>query len=143
MCYTCRNAQVLLLLALLCVALGCGSGRVPVLGKVVYPDQSPVPAGTVIGQTTIDGKPVSVQANIEADGSFKLGTTLPGDGALPGRYQFIVMPVALGDAELAAGKTPDVDSKYSDFDSAAIFFDVMKDQKNEFTISVTKPKGGR
>ena len=48
---------------------------------------------------------------------FKLGGATPGDGALPGSYKAIIMPVALGDAELAAGKTPSVAGKFTKFET--------------------------
>src|SRR5262245_52426221 len=84
-------------LFLLALAAGCGSGRYPVTGSVTYEDGNPVEAGTVIGEATVEGKSVSVQGKIEKDGTFSWGAAKPGDGALPGNYRVIVMPVALGD----------------------------------------------
>src|SRR4051794_22970469 len=109
---------------LLFVISGCGSGRYPVTGRVTYGDGKPLEAGTVIGEATINGKPVSVQGNVEPDGSFTLGTARPGDGALPGNYRVIVMPVALGDSEMAAGKVPAVDGKFTKFDSSGFSIEV-------------------
>jgi hypothetical protein len=112
---------------------------------VTYEDGSPVEAGTVIGEATVDGKPVGVQGNIERDGAFRWGTDRPGDGALPGKYRVVVMPAALGDSELAAGKTPAVDSKFTKYETSGITFEV-KPGTNELNITVTRPKpraGGR
>jgi hypothetical protein len=119
-------------------AAGCG-GRYDVTGKVVYEDGSPVPAGTVLAEARVDGKLVALQGNIEPDGSFTLGGLKPGDGALPGQYRAAVMPVALGDSELAAGKTPAVEGRYGKFETSDLSFEV-KPEKNIITLTVKKPK---
>lgn len=133
--------SVLAPLYLLVLASGCSSGRYPVTGHVTYEDGSPLAAGTVIGEATVDGKPVSVQGIVEPDGSFSLGTQRPGDGALPGNYRVIVMPVALGDSELAAGKVPAVDGKFTKFNSSGFTCEV-KPEPNVLNLTVTlaKPK---
>lgn len=134
-----RGAGVLVLLALVS---GCGSGRHPVTGRVTYADGTPVEAGTVIGEATVDGKPVGVQGNIAGDGTFSWGADRAGDGALPGNYRVAVMPVALGDSELAAGKQPAVDGKYTKYETSGITFEV-KPGKNELNITVGRPKPRR
>lgn len=118
---------------------GCSTGRYPAVGVVHYPDGTPVEAGTVIAEAKIEGQLVGVQANIEKDGSFKLGGAVPGDGALPGSYRAMVMPVTLGDSEIAAGKTPAVSSKYANIESSGIAFEI-KAEPNKLDIEVTKPK---
>jgi hypothetical protein len=124
---------------LLVFASGCGAGRYPVTGRVTYEDGSPVEAGTVIGEATVNGKVVGVQGNIEKDGMFAWGADRAGDGAFPGLYKVIVMPVALGDSELAEGKQPAVDGKYTKYNSSGITFEV-KPGKNDLRITVTRPK---
>ena len=49
------------------------------------------------------------------------------------------MPVALGDSELAEGKQPAVDGKYTKYGTSGITFEV-KPGKNELNITVTRPK---
>ena len=71
------------LLALFVALPGCGSRRASVTGKVTYEDGTPVEAGSVIGEATVDGKLVAVQATIKKDGSFSWGGDREGDGALP------------------------------------------------------------
>jgi hypothetical protein len=132
-------ARLTVALAVAALVTGCGSGRYPVSGRVTYEDGTPVEAGTVIGEATVDGKLVGVQGNIEPDGRFTLGGERAGDGAFPGSYRVLVMPVALGDAELAEGKTPAVDGKYGKYDSSGLKFEV-KAGKNEFNITVSRPK---
>ena len=127
---------LLMLCGLTCV--GCNGGRLSVEGSVKYPDGTPVPGGTVIAEATVDGKLVGIQGNIEPDGSFKLGGTTPGDGALPGKYRAMIMPVALSDADLSAGKTPALGGKYAKMDSAGIQFEVAQGM-GPLTITVDKP----
>jgi hypothetical protein len=131
------KAPVPLLLAAL--AAGCGSGRYPVAGRVTYEDGTPVEAGTVIGEATVNGKAVGVQGNIQSDGCFRWGTERAGDGAVPGSYRVAVMPVALGDSELAAGKQPAVDARYAKYQTSGVTFEV-KPGKNELNITVTRPQ---
>jgi hypothetical protein len=90
----------------------------------------------------VNGKPVGVQGNIEKDGSFRWGGERAGDGALPGSYRVLVMPRALGDSELAAGKVPAVDGKFGKYETSGITFEV-KPEKNELNITVTRPKPKR
>ena len=134
------HARIILILALSTLAFtGCSTGRYPANGLVHYPDGTPVEAGTVIAEAKIDGQLVGVQANIEKDGTFKLGGAVPGDGALPGNYRAMVMSVTLGDSEIAAGKTPAVSGKYANIETSGISFEV-KAQENKLDIEVTKPK---
>jgi hypothetical protein len=142
-CATCRW-RALAPLFLLALVPGCGSGRYPVTGRVTYEDGTPVEAGTVIAEAVVDGKAVGVQANIEKNGSFSWGANRPGDGALPGSYRVLVMPVPLGDSELAEGKVPAVDGKFMSYETSGLTFEV-KPTKNELNIKVTRPKkaGGR
>ena len=125
---------------LVCLVLvGCGSGRCTVTGKVAYEDGTPVEDGSVIGEATVDGKLVAVQATIQKDGSFSWGGDREGDGALPGQYKVIVVPVGLSEYEQSQGKTPAIDGKYGKYESSGLSFDV-KPGRNEFNITVSKPK---
>src|SRR5262245_21733529 len=132
------------LLLLAALGAGCGSGRYPVTGRVSYPDGTPVEAGTVVAEATVDGKAVGVQGNIGKDGSFRMGADRPGDGALPGQYRVLVMPVALSDLELSQGKAPAVDGKFASYQTSGLTFEI-KPQRNvlDITVSRPKPKPGR
>jgi hypothetical protein len=136
------SPRIVVISLLLALVPGCG-GRAAVGGRVTYEDGTPVEEGTVIGEATVDGKAVGVQGNIARDGSYSWGGDRPGDGALPGNYRVLVMPRALGDSELAEGKVPAVDRKFSRYETSGITFDV-KPGKNTLNITVTrpKPKGG-
>jgi hypothetical protein len=117
---------------------GCGSRRAAVTGKVTYEDGTPVEGGNVIGEATVDGKLVAVQGTIHKDGSFTWGGDREGDGALPGTYKVIVVPVALSEYQLSQGVRPAVDGKYTKYESSGLSFEV-KEGRNEFNVTVSRP----
>ena len=127
------------LLALFLALPGCGSRRAVVAGKVSYEDGTPVEAGSVIGEATVDGKLVAVQGTIQKDGSFTWGGDREGDGALPGTYKVIVVPVSLSEYQLSQGQTPAIDGKYTKYETSGLSFEV-KEGRNEFNITVSRPK---
>jgi hypothetical protein len=133
------RSTAFVLVCLTALAGGCTGGRYKVTGKVTYEDGTPVEAGTVVGEATVDGQPVSLQGAIAKDGTFTLGSSKPGDGAVPGAYRFVVMPPSVSDADQAAGKLPLVDGKYGKFDSSGITLNV-KPERNVLDIKVSKPK---
>jgi hypothetical protein len=120
---------------------GCSSGRNTVAGTVTYDDGTPVESGIVIGDATVDGKPVSVQGTIR-HGAFSWGGAKEGDGALPGQYKVIVVPPALSESEVARGMIPAIDGKWGKYETSGLSFEV-KEGKNEFNIKVTRPKPDR
>jgi hypothetical protein len=124
--------------ALLVGAAGCGSGRIPVTGRVVYEDGSPLTEGTVIGEAEEGGKKVMARGAVQSDGRFRWGTERPCDGAWPGKYRVVVVGRALGDAEASQGKLPAVDPRYANPKTSGIVFEV-KETDNDFTITVTRP----
>lgn len=74
---------------------GCGSGApktVAVTGTVKF-DGKPLPDGTItfmsMGEKGEFGRPATGVLNKE--GKYKLSTFAPGDGALPGKYQVVVV----------------------------------------------------
>ena len=135
-CMTRRLAPALILAAL--VASGCAPARHQVSGRVVYEDGTPLTEGSVVGETT-DGGTFMARGAVKPDGTFEWGTERPGDGAPPGKYRVIVVPRALGDAELAKGELPAVDPKFTKYETSGLTFEV-KAEKNELNITVTRPK---
>ena len=135
-----RKCCFVLAMSLVLLA-GCNSGRCTVTGTVTYEDGSPVEAGSVIGEATVDGKLVAVQGTIK-NGAFTWGGAKEGDGALPGHYKVIVVPISLSEYQLGQGMTPAVDGKFGKYETSGLSFEV-KPGKNEFPIKVTKPKNSR
>jgi hypothetical protein len=134
-----RRLATLTALALLVGVAGCGSGRYPVTGRVLYQDGSPVTEGVVIGEAAEGDRKVMAQGAVQPDGSFRWGTGRPGDGAWPGKYRVVVVARALGEAESARGMLPAVDPKFSNPRTSGIAFDV-NETHNEFNITVTRPR---
>src|SRR5436190_12679120 len=98
---------------------GCNSGRCTVTGTVTYEDGSPVESGNVIGEATVDGKLVAVQGTIR-NGAFSWGGAREGDGALPGDYKVIVVPVSLSEYQLSQGMTSAIDGKYTKYETSGL-----------------------
>src|SRR5262245_26220115 len=84
-----RLTVVLVLVA----AAGCGGSRLyPVEGKVVFPDDTPLTAGTVeFGPVDKDAL-LAPRGEIQADGTFRMSTFKEGDGAPGGEYRVLVTP---------------------------------------------------
>lgn len=133
-------ARWLTTLAFLVGLTGCGSGRQPVHGRVVYEDGSPLTEGSVVGELTEGERKVNARGNVQSDGSFQWGTEKPGDGAAPGKYRVVVLTRELGEGERAKGMLPAVDEKFAKFETSGITIEV-KPGKNELPITVSKPKG--
>jgi hypothetical protein len=124
----------LALVALL--AVGCGSGRYPVGGKVTYPDGTPVTEGTVVFESKDGGKPVTARGAIGTDGSYTLGTLKPGDGVPAGWYKVLVAPKTDPNAVDRPSKPPAVDPRYSEFSTSGLECEV-KPGVNDYPITVT------
>ena len=98
---------------------GCRGGGVnPVEGKVNWKDGSP--AKELAGSQVIFDLPekkTSARGTIQADGTFRLTTNKPDDGALAGDYKVLIIEVgrkALGGPDASALAPGAMDSRYSD-----------------------------
>ena len=139
------NRCVARCLQLACVGLialvgGCNEGprtyRIP--GKLVYEDNSVVPGGSVVLQTTIDGQIISARGMASTDGKFELSTFKAGDGVVAGEHQVAVSPLPA--AEGAKPARPPVPSKYWDFTSSGLQTTVTPETKE---IVITINRAGR
>src|SRR5262249_17221943 len=115
-------------------ASGCGSETFfPVSGKVTYKAGRPVTAGLVIFEP-VSGK-ISARGEIQADGSFQLGTHRDNDGAREGDYKVLVAPPPL--PEEGKRRRSPVHPKYQNLESTPLRFTVTRDRdKNRFNIEV-------
>jgi len=134
-----RNLRQLWPVLLLVVVVGCNQGMATVTGKVVYEnDGSAVPAGLVMFLPTEKGQSFA-RSNIQPDGSYRLGTEKPGNGAKPGKYGVcIIPPDRSAERENGAKITPLVDSRYQDATTSGLEFEVQPGS-NDFTIKVSRP----
>jgi hypothetical protein len=135
-----RFAPLACLFTLLGVT-GCGSNLYPVHGRVVYEDDTPMTEGFVICETQADGATVMARGEIQSDGTFRLGTRKPGDGARAGKYRVLVTPRGRT-AKEEKTLPPVLDSKYQHYGSSGLGFEV-KEGDNDFTLKVSKPASRR
>jgi hypothetical protein len=115
---------------------GCSSaGYYPVQGKVVDSAGQPIPGleGSDIVFTLVGGQTSSI-APIEDDGSFRLFTDKPGDGAPPGEYQ-VYIPRRRIDTERAAPQV--IDAKYEKPETSGLQATIEK-KRNTFEFKVAK-----
>lgn len=127
---------------LLACLTGCGQRLHPVEGRVTYADGSPLAGGMVIFQPVTDDLTIpSANGEIRSDGSYRLGTNRPGDGALLGKYRVAIQPPASPGAseDLAVPLPPLIDPKFRRCEKSGLEFEV-KAQKNVFPIQVTRPR---
>lgn len=88
----------LITLAILLAVSGCGSGRPPAhpaKGRVVFANGSAVKTGTVELKSRDFG--TQARGNIEPDGTFVLTTYEPGDGAVAGSHDCVVVQMILAE----------------------------------------------
>jgi hypothetical protein len=124
--------------ALVCLALfgasGCGGETLfPVSGTVTYKDGKPVTAGLVIFEPV--SQKISARGEIQADGSFQLGTHRDNDGALEGEYKVLIAPPP--QPEEGKRRRSPIHPKYRNLESTPLRFTVTRDRdKNTFHIEV-------
>lgn len=139
--YHLRTTPTTLLLVLLA---GCGRGGMstyPAGGTVKYEDGSPLFAGTVSFRSVDSADGPSARGDIQPDGSFDLTTYSPGDGAVLGRHQAVVVLPTQGGRPGFKLPTPPppIATRFASFDTSGLEFTVTEDSdKNRFSIVVTK-----
>jgi len=73
-------------------AVGCGGSFNPVSGKVTFSDGSPVTTGRIVFMSPSG----SARGNIGTDGTYRIGSMKPGDGAAVGTYS-VAITAAISD----------------------------------------------
>jgi hypothetical protein len=128
---------------LFCAALlcGCGSGLYPVEGKVVWKDGAPA---TELHRSFVifdlPEKQSTARGNIEADGTFRLTTKTPNDGAFPGEYKVLVVEIGrkpLGGPDASAIAPGAMDARYSDPSTTPLQV-TIKPEANKITLTVER-----
>src|SRR5688500_8421986 len=137
------GAAAIAYLALL--AAGCNSSGVnPVEGQVNWKDGSPAKelAGSLIFFNLAE-KETTAQGMIKPDGSFKVSTNKPDDGALVGEHIVTIIEVgrqSVGGAESGALAPAKVDTKYMTPNSSDLRATV-KPGRNKITVTVERGSG--
>ena len=134
----------------------CSGGRpatYPVVGKVTFPDGSPIGVTGWVEFRPLDAESkLGARGQMERDGSFKLGTFAEADGAVAGKYAAIVVvvphnvdidsPFDIDSPEFKSQVVTElIDPKYRRFETSELTFTVSEDPaKNEFHIVVERPQ---
>lgn len=126
--------------------VGCGRGGTPTYsagGKVQYEDGSPLFAGTVSFRSLENVNHPAARGEVQSDGSFELTTFSPGDGAVLGRHQvLVVLPTQGGRPGFKLPTPPPpIAPRFSNFETSGLEFTVTETpEKNRFEIVVAKNK---
>jgi hypothetical protein len=132
----------LLLCALL---LGC-SGKKPtysVAGKVVHKkDGSPAGAGAFVMFEAAQDPYERSMGKIEPDGSFKLSTDRPDNGAIQGEHRVSIVPMAADGSgmDLTPKLSKTIHPKYFELRTSGLKYTIQPNHRNEFLIEVDPPK---
>jgi hypothetical protein len=133
MSYRVGLAQLCFLLAL-AVFIGCGGKTSPVNGRVKLKDGGDVSAlmgYTVSFETEADR--VSGSGDIGKDGTFKITTFSPDDGAVPGKHRVAIS--APDPPPDAPPPKPIIAQKYRDFNTSGLTADIKPGANNiEFEL---------
>jgi hypothetical protein len=126
---------------LLTSAPGCDGSRLyPVEGTVVFPDGEAVTglAGANVEFDPVGGKE-GARGEVQPDGSFRLGTNKPGDGAAPGEYRVSIQP-PLPALDRPAPRV--LDRRYENVTTSDLRV-TIKAETNRIRLQLERPKAGR
>jgi hypothetical protein len=134
--------RIALGLLFLVAASGCGGSRTyPVTGKVVYKDGSdisPLTGGLVVFEPLEAGAKDSARGEIQADGTFRLGTFKDADGAPAGRYRGLVTPPTPPPTDEKRPVRQVLHPRYLSPATSPLEFTVDRDNTT-FTLTVERP----
>lgn len=125
-------------LGLFVVALGCSDrlATYPVKGKVQFATGGPVHVGTVELKSREHG--IHARGEIQMDGTFTLTTYMPGDGAVQGVHDCVVVQMVM--TEGLEGHKPStigvVDRRFSSYSSSGLSLEVFEDKPNDILLEV-------
>jgi hypothetical protein len=136
-----RRVSFVLVGALLLGLPACTGGprTYPVKGTVRY-DGKPVPKGTILF-TPVQGGPTAT-GQINEDGTYRLTTYKPGDGASLGEYRVVIMAMEPMQGEPPTSPPPIIPDKYSSLALSDLKANVQEgDNVFDFTLvgSLKKP----
>jgi hypothetical protein len=137
----CRRVAVLTLSFALVLG-GCGRPRYAVRGRASYANgEAYAGQGFVVAEATIEGKPVSARAMIEADGTFTLAGRQEGDGVMAGTYRVrLVGPRNSGDVDSGAPIPLPFDKKFLAFETSGLTLEVGTGQADLVIDLGAKPR---
>lgn len=134
------RVAILVVIGLCSPLAGCSS-KVPTHaagGKVTLGDGSPLPAGFITFRSLDHPEHFAARGTIQSDGSFELMTFTPGDGAVVGKHQVLITtPAPLDRPGFETPPTPQIDTRFSNYNTSGLEYTVTEDPKqNRFEIVV-------
>ncbi|HXG09611.1 MAG TPA: hypothetical protein VNK04_07460 [Gemmataceae bacterium] len=120
---------------------GCGSGLYPVEGQIVWKDGAPAKelAGSLV-IFELPEKQTSARGVIQPDGSFRLTTNKPDDGAPAGEYKVLLIEVGRkpqGGADASVLAPGVIDTRYSDLSTSDLQATV-RPGTNKITLTIER-----
>jgi hypothetical protein len=127
-----------------CLLAGCnGNHRLPTYetgGVVAFTDGTALTGGFIFFQSIEHGK--VARAVINADGTFRLGTFEPDDGALAGTHHVRIIPAKIEGFDPDDGRLPAIiHTRYLNADTSGLIFEVLPDGQNDFRVVLERPPG--
>ncbi len=136
-----------LFLALLCVLGATGCSRAPrayqVQGTVAFPDGKPVHVGTI--ELRSRTQPVQARGQIATDGTFTLTTYEPGDGAIEGLHDCVIVQMVMVE-ELPSHKPSGyglIDPKYASYKTSGLEVSINAKEQNQVNLVVERMRDFR
>ena len=127
------------LLGFLLLALGCGSDKVGLSGKVTFSDDnSPLTVGTVYFATAS----YEASGEIKEDGTYKVSSVSENDGIPPGEYQVYILGAEKNlspSTNTYAQMEPLIDKKFTSKGTSGLTVKIDKSTKT-YDIEVDRPK---
>lgn len=123
---------------------GCGSSSMPTYpagGKVIFPDGRPLEGGRVeLRSVNAANNPVA-RGEVQPDGTFRLSTFQPNDGAVEGEHLALVVPPPPPPGSDTRGDKsshqPVLDPRFMLYKTSGLKFTVTRDPaKNQITLQV-------
>ena len=126
-----------IILLLVPITFGCGSGKVQLSGTVTYSDTGePLEAGTVAFQT----EKFFARGTLGTDGKYVVSSISANDGMLPGKYRVYISGAHRQIGETAEGTPimePLIEAKYELPETSGMTLEVDKNTKT-FDIQVDR-----
>lgn len=131
------------LLVIFC-SIGCNRNPAtfPVKGRVHFPSGSAVRMGTI--ETKSRDLSINARGTINSDGTFELSTFEPGDGAVAGWHDCVIVQMVIHGEELKSKVSTYgvIDPKHNSYRSSGLSFEVSSTQPNDIDLEVS-PLGGK
>ncbi len=130
--FTNRILKITVMAFGLLAASGCSSQlqTYPVSGIVEFENGRPVVVGTV--ELLSVEHSINARGNIQPDGTFKLTTFTPNDGAVAGRHKCVVLQMVIGEdiKGHSASTIGVVDRRYAAYESSGLEVEIKPEQND-------------